>query len=63
MDFENFMNLPYGEDFIYALDFAIVTGLEPGNESVTLSNENSGLVYVIVHDAGGNGGEFFLKIH
>ncbi len=63
MDFENFMNLPYGEDFIYALGFAIVSGLEPGNESVTLSNENSGLVYVIVHDAGGNGGEFSLKIH
>ena len=63
MDFDHFMNLPYGEDFLYALDFAIVAGLEPGDESVTLSNDNSGLVYVIVHDTGGNGGEFSLKIH
>ena len=62
LDFDVFMNLPYGEDFIYALEFAIVSGLEAGNESVTLPSQNSGPVYVIVHDTGGNGGMFSLKI-
>jgi hypothetical protein len=62
MDFEHFMNLPYGEDFVYALDFAVVSGIEPGNESITLPAENSSLVYLIVHDTGGNGGQFTLKI-
>lgn len=63
LDFDVFMNLPYGEDFLYALEFAIVSGLETGNESVTLPSQDSGPVYVIVHDAGGNGGMFSLKIH
>lgn len=63
LDFDVFMNLPYGEDFIYALEFAIVSGLETGNESVTLPSQDSGPVYVIVHDTGGNGGIFSLKIH
>ncbi|MCP4648230.1 MAG: hypothetical protein GY852_10955 [bacterium] len=62
MDFDHFMNLPYGEDFLYALEFAIVSGLESGNESVTLPESNSGPIYVVVHDAGGNGGTFALKI-
>ncbi|MCK5785601.1 MAG: hypothetical protein KAH54_03475 [Candidatus Sabulitectum sp.] len=63
MDFEHFMNLPYGEDFLHALEFAIVSGTESGNESITLFTESSGMVYVVVHDAGGNGGVFALKIH
>lgn len=63
MDFDHFMSLPYREDFFYALEFAIVSGLEDGDESVTLPAQNSGLVYVVVHDAGGNGGLFSLKIH
>ncbi len=62
MDFEHFMNLPYREDFIYALDFAIAAGLEEGDESVTLPAAYSGPVYIVVHDAGGSGGEFILKI-
>lgn len=62
MDFDHFMNLPYREDFLYALGFAIITGLEEGDESVTLPAQSSGMVYVIVHDTGGNGGLFSLKI-
>lgn len=62
MDFENFMSLPYREDFLYALEFAAASGLEPGDESVTLTAGYSGPFYVVVNDAGGNGGEFFLKI-
>jgi hypothetical protein len=62
MDFDQFMNLPYREDFLYAVNFAIVSGLAVGNESVTLPSEHAGPVYVIVHDAGGNGGTFSLKI-
>ncbi len=62
MDFDQFMSLPYGEDFVYALEFAIVSGVEPGNESLTLPASESSLVYVVVHDTGGNGGQFTLKI-
>ncbi len=62
MDFDHFMNLPYGEDFLYALDYAIISGMEQGNESLTLPAENSGPVYIVVHDTGGNGGQFTLKI-
>lgn len=63
MNFDHFMSLPYGEDFFYALEHAIVSGLEPGNESLTLPAQRSGPVYIIIHDAGGNGGTFSLKIH
>ncbi len=62
MDFDQFMNLPYGEDFLYALEFAIVSGLEEGNESVTLPANHAGPVYIVIHDTGGNGGEYALKI-
>ncbi len=62
MNFENFMNLPYGDDFIYALEFAIVTGLEEGDESLTLTADYSGPFYIVVHDTGGGGGEFILTI-
>lgn len=62
MDFEHFMNLAYREDFIYALEFAIVTGLEEGDESLTLPAEYSGPVYIVVHDTGGGGGGFTLNI-
>jgi hypothetical protein len=62
MDFEQFMSLPYRDDFYYALEFAVASGLEPGDESITLTADYSGPFYVVVNDAGGNGGEFVLKI-
>ncbi len=63
MDFDHFMSLPYREDFFYALDFAIISGINTGNESITIPAGDAGLVYVIVHDSGGNGGLFTLKVH
>ena len=62
MIFDEFMNLPYGEDFRYALNFAIVSGEEDGDESITIPALDPGLVHIIVHDTGGNGGNFLLKI-
>lgn len=62
MDFEHFMTLPYREDFFYALEFAVTAGMEVGDESLTLPAEYSGPVYIVVHDAGGDGGEFALVI-
>lgn len=62
MIFDDFMNLPYGEDFHYSLEYAIVSGLEEGDESVTIPALPPGLVHIIVHDTGGNGGNFLLKI-
>lgn len=62
MDFEQFMNLPYREDFLYALEYAIATGLSAGDESVTLPADYSGPVYIVVHDIGGGGGSFTLTI-
>lgn len=62
MDFDHFMSLPYGDDFLYALEFSIAAGQSDGDESLTIPARNSGLVYVIIHDTGGNGGLFKLLI-
>ena len=62
MDFEHFMNLPFREDFLYAMEYAIAAGLEEGDESVTLHSDHSGPVYIVIHDAGGGGGSFTLRI-
>lgn len=62
MDFEHFMSLPYREDFIYALEFSLAEGLEEGDESLTLPADYSGPVYIVVHDAGGAGGNYTLTI-
>lgn len=63
MDFDHFMSLPYGEDFIYAMEFAVATGLTDGDESVTVSAAYSGPFYIVVHDAGHGGGEYSLTLH
>jgi len=62
MNLEQFMNLPYREDFEYARSHACATGCEQGGESFTLSAQYTGVYYIVVHDAGQTGGTFRLKL-
>mgnify|MGYP000925291863 CR=1 FL=1 len=62
MNLEQFMNLPYREDFEYARGFACSEGTEPGNESFTLSAGYTGIYYLVVHDIGQQGGSYRLRI-
>jgi hypothetical protein len=62
MNLEHFMNLPYREDFEYAHGHACAAGTEPGNESLTLSADYTGVYYIVVHDVGQRGGSYRLKL-
>jgi hypothetical protein len=63
MDLDHFMNLPYRQDFLYALEHSIIAGMQEGDESFTLQTPHTGPVHIVVHDSGGNGGGFTLVIH
>jgi hypothetical protein len=62
MNLEQFMNLPYREDFEYARTFACSEGSEPGAESFTLSAGYTGVYYVVVHDVAQRGGSYRLRV-
>lgn len=62
MNLEQFMNLPYREDFEYAHSHARAVGSEPGGESVTLSADYTGVYYIVVHDVGQRGGQYRLRL-
>lgn len=64
MNFDEFMSLPYYEDYVYALEFSIAEGLEDGpSESFTLTAPYTGPAYVVVHDIGETGGSYELKVY
>jgi hypothetical protein len=63
MDFDEFMNMPYYEDFIYARQFVIGEGIVEGPESFTLLAPYTGPFYIVIHDVGGTGGEYHLKVY
>ncbi len=62
MNLEQFMQLPYREDFEYARTHICASGTEPGGESFTLSALYTGVYYIVVHDSGQRGGSFRLKL-
>lgn len=62
MNLEQFMNLPYREDFEYARVHSCAAGNEQGDESFTLSALYTGVYYIVVHDTGQTGGTFRLKL-
>lgn len=62
MNLEQFMNLPYREDFEYARSHSCAAGCEAGDESLTVSAQYTGVYYIVVHDAGQTGGTFRLKL-
>ena len=63
MDLEQFMNLPYYEDYLLARDHAIAEGVERGGESFTLNAPYTGSAHVVVHDIGETGGSYSLRIY
>ncbi|NLP06203.1 hypothetical protein GX411_09670 [Candidatus Fermentibacteria bacterium] len=63
MDFDEFMSLPYYEDYQYARGFSLAEGLEDGpSESFTLTAPYTGPAYIVVHDIGETGGSYELKV-
>ena len=63
MDFDEFMNLPYYEDFLYAAEHAVAEGVVEGPESFTLRAPYTGPFYIVIHDIGGSGGAYHLKVY
>jgi len=63
MDFDQFMSLPYYEDYQYARGFAIAEGAEPAGESFTVTAPYTGPAYIVIHDTGSSGGEYELKVY
>lgn len=63
MDFDEFMNLPYYEDFLYAREFVMAEGIVEGAESFTLRAPYTGPFYIVIHDVGGTGGNYHLKVY
>lgn len=63
MDFDEFMNLPYYEDFLYAREFVTAEGIVEGAESFTLRAPYTGPFYIVIHDVGGTGGNYHLKVY
>jgi hypothetical protein len=63
MDFDEFMNLPYYEDFLYAREYVVAEGIVEGPESFTLHAPYTGPFYIVIHDVGGTGGDYHLKVY
>lgn len=63
MDFDEFMSLPYYEDYIYAREFSISEGGSEGSESFTLTAPYTGPAFIVIHDIGETGGSYDLKVY
>lgn len=63
MDFDEFMGLPYYEDYQFALGFSLAEGSEPSSESFTLTSPYTGPAYIVIHDIGTTGGDYELKVY
>lgn len=62
LDYDNFIQMPYFEDYMYARDFSLVEGASEGEEDLILTSPYTGTVYIIVHDIGETGGDYHLRI-
>lgn len=62
MDYDQFIQMPYFEDYMYARGFALSEGASEGVEDFVLTSPYTGTAYVIVHDIGETGGDFHLRI-
>jgi len=62
MNFDEFMSLPYYEDYIYARGFSMVEGDSDGSESLTLTAPYTGPAFIVIHDIGETGGSYDLKV-
>ena len=62
MNYDEFIQLPYFEDFLYARAFAIAEGATEGTEDLVLTAPYTGTAYIIIHDIGETGGEYHLRL-
>jgi hypothetical protein len=63
MDYDEFIQMPYFEDYIYARDFAIAEGATEGQEDFVLTAPYTGTAYIIIHDIGETGGDYDLRLY
>lgn len=62
MIYDEFIQLPYFEDYMYARGFAIAEGATEGTEDLVLTAPYTGTAYIIIHDIGETGGEYHLRL-
>ncbi len=62
MDFDEFIQMPYFEDYMYARNFAIAEGATEGTEDLVLTAPYTGTAYIIIHDIGETGGDYNLRL-
>jgi len=62
MDYDQFIQMPYFEDYMYARDFAIAEGSTEGTEDFVLTAPYTGTAYIVINDIGETGGEYNLRI-
>ncbi len=62
MNYDEFIQLPYFEDYMYARGFAIAEGATEGTEDLVLTAPYTGTAYIIIHDIGETGGEYHLRL-
>ena len=62
MDYDEFIQLPYFEDYMYARGFAIAEGATDGTEDLVLTAPYTGTAYIIIHDIGETGGDYHLRL-
>ena len=62
MNYDEFIQLPYFEDFLYARAFAIAEGATEGTEDLVLTAPYTGTAYIIIHDIGETGGDYHLRL-
>ncbi|MCK4806810.1 MAG: hypothetical protein KAT09_04145 [Candidatus Aegiribacteria sp.] len=62
MNYDEFIQMPYFEDYMYARGFAIAEGATEGTEDLVLTAPYTGTAYIIIHDIGETGGDYHLRL-
>jgi hypothetical protein len=62
MDYDQFIQLPYFEDYMYAREFAIAEGATEGTEDIVITAPYTGTAYIIIHDIAETGGDYHLRV-
>jgi len=62
MNYDEFIQMPYFEDYIYAREFAISEGATDGTEDIVLTAPYTGTAYIIIHDIAETGGDYYLRL-
>ncbi|MBD3278828.1 MAG: hypothetical protein GF388_11060 [Candidatus Aegiribacteria sp.] len=63
MNYDQFIQMPYFEDYMYAREFSISEGATEGEEDFVLTAPYTGTAYLIIHDIGETGGEYNLRLY